>query len=49
MIEEILRFFKIKQKRCLHGATSWYLCKKCKKEHPEWKPFEGEGPYKPNY
>ena len=43
-----LLFGKLLTKRCPHGATSWYLCSKCKKEHPEWGPFEGEGPYNPN-
>ena len=35
-------------KICSHGGTSWYICPKCKEEHPEWAPFEGEGPYNPN-
>ena len=39
---------KFVEKRCTHGATSWYICPLCKLEHPQWGPFEGEGPYDPS-
>ena len=38
-------FGKARMKQCSHGATSWYVCPDCKKEHPEYKPFFGEGDY----
>lgn len=36
-------FGKARTKQCHHGSTSWYICPKCKKEHPEYAPFYGQG------
>jgi len=48
ILKRIIKKLFLEGKRCPHGSTSWYICPRCKKEFPEWAPFEGEGPYNPN-